>query len=511
MARNLSVKTNNELIMALRQRYEGASRTEKAKMLDEFVALSGYHRKHAIRRLQAVKAPYRMNTARKTVYDIAVIETMRVMWEAADRVCGKRLKAALPSLLQAMERHGHIALDPALKGKLLAMSAATMDRALRPIRLHIDGKSRRRSGIGSAIRRSIPVRTFADWDDPLPGFFEIDMVEHCGGIKRGGNFVHTLTLTDIATGWTECISMPVRDQSLIVEALKKATLDLAFPMLGVDTDNDSAFINQVVYDYCYEHGLKQTRSRAYKKNDQAWVEQKNGAIVRRLIGYGRLSGIEATQTLARLYESSRLYINFFQPSFKLKSKKRDGARVSKSYHPPLTPYDRLVLHPSVSEEIKERLRTQFASLDPVHLLHDIRIGQQKLAALANIATDNQPITPDVATFLQNFTHMWKDGENRPTHCSKPGTSRDWRTRTDPFEDAWPLVEQWLVEEPSGTAKQFLERLASHIPDVYAGASQLRTLQRRVKTWRATKAHELIFASSVMKEMQIHPVVPSTGE
>jgi hypothetical protein len=241
--------------------------------------------------------------------------------------------------------------------------------------------------------------------------------------------------------------------------------------------------------------LKQTRSRAYKKNDQAWVEQKNGAIVRRLIGYGRLSGLEATQTLARLYESSRLYINFFQPSFKLKEKKRDGARVSKKYHPPLTPCDRLLLHASVSEETKTRLRVQFSSLDPVHLLHDIRIYQQKLATMTNIVSEDQSIAPDVAEFLKNLPHAWNDGENRPTHRGKPKTERDWKTRSDPFEDAWPLVVEWLTEDPGITAKELLAQLASRIPDVYAGESQLRTLQRRVKEWRAARARELIFASA----------------
>src|SRR5205814_1515755 len=152
-----------------------------------------------------------------------------------------------------------------------------------------------------AIRRSIPVRTFADWRDPPPGFFEIDMVEHCGGPKTDGDFVHTLTLTDIASGWTECVAMRQRNQMLVIEGLAKASDDLPFRMLGVDTDNDSAFMNQTVFDYCKAHKLEQTRSRAYKKNDQAWVEQKNGSIVRRLVGYGRLSGPEATKALAKRY------------------------------------------------------------------------------------------------------------------------------------------------------------------------------------------------------------------
>lgn len=226
-----------------------------------------------------------------------------MLWEAADRVCGKRLKALIPTLVDAMERHGHLDLDPIIKTKILQISAATIDRVLAATRLHIDGQRKRRSGVGAAIRRSIPVRTFADWRDPPPSFFEIDMVEHCGGVKTGGDFVHTLTMTDIASGWTECVAMRVREQMLIVEAFDKVALDLPFAMLGVDSDNDSAFMSQSVFDYCKGHGLEQTRSRAYKKNDQAWVEQKNGAVVRRLVGYGRLSGLDATKALATLYGS----------------------------------------------------------------------------------------------------------------------------------------------------------------------------------------------------------------
>ena len=195
---------------------------------------------------------------------------------------------------------------PAIKTKVLQVSAATIDRVLATTRAHIDGQRKRRKGVGSAIRRSIPVRTFADWLDPPPGFFEIDMVEHCGGPKTDGDYVHTLTLTDIATGGTECVAMRVREQMLVIEAFDKVATELPFPMLGVDSDNDSAFMSQSVFDYCKGHGLVQTRSRAYRKNDQAWVEQKNGAIVRRLVGYGRLSGAAATKALAQLYASSLL-------------------------------------------------------------------------------------------------------------------------------------------------------------------------------------------------------------
>ena len=278
--------TRRELTAAIGTRYRGASKTEKQKILDEFVTLTGFHRKHAIRALNFEHVGVVRANARNRIYDDAVRQAMIILWEAADRVCGKRLKALVPMLIDAMERHGHLDLDPIIKEKVLAASAATIDRMLAGTRLRIDGQRKRRKGVGAAIRRSIPVRTFADWLDPPPGFFEIDMVEHCGGSKTDGDIVHTLTLTDIASGWTECVAMRVREQMLVIEAFDKMAAELPFAMLGVDSDNDSTFMSQSVFDYCKGHGLVQTRSRAYKKNDQAWVEQKNGAIVRRLVGYG---------------------------------------------------------------------------------------------------------------------------------------------------------------------------------------------------------------------------------
>jgi hypothetical protein len=486
--------TRKELVEALRLRYRSAAFSDRIKILDEFVALTGYHRKHAIRVLREQVAAATAASGRNRLDDEAVRQALTVLWEAADRVCGKRLKALIPMLVDAMERHGHLELDPVIRTKVLQVSAATIDRVLEAARLHIDGQRKRRKGIGSAIRRSIPVRTFADWRDPPPGFFEIDMVEHCGGVKTEGEFVHTLTMTDIATGWTECVAMRVREQMLVVASFDTVAAVLPFAMLGVDSDNDSAFMSQSVFDYCKGHGLEQTRSRAYKKNDQAWVEQKNGAVVRRLVGYGRLSGVDATKALAALYASSRLYINFFQPSFKLKSKTRDGARVHKVYFTPATPCDRVLAHSSVEPAIKEKLRAQFKGLDPVKLLQEIRLAQQTLSELAAHGTRAEgPLekTPSVDLFLKSLSSAWKDGEARPTHRKQPDARHWWKTRVDPFADAWPVVEGWLMAEPTVSAKELMGRLAAMVPDVYASQAQLRTLQRRVKAWRAERAKEMI--------------------
>ena len=495
----MSMTTRKELTEAIGARYRAAWKSEKQKILDEFVALTGYHRKHAIRTLNGQAAAAVEEKRRNPVYDEATRQALIMLWEAADRVCGKRLKALLPMLTDAMERHGHIDLDPIVKAKVLTVSAATIDRMLAGTRLQIDGQRKRRKGVGAAIRRSIPVRTFADWGDPLPGFFEMDMVEHYNGPKTDGDYLHTLVLTDIASGWTECFAMRHRSQALVIDGLDKVADDLPFPMLGVDSDNDSAFMTQDVFDYCVARRLVQTRSRAYKKNDQAWVEQKNGAIVRRLVGYGRLSGTDATKTLALLYASARLYINFFQPSFKLKSKTRDGARVKKVYHPPATPCDRIIAHPAVDPAVKEKLVAQFQSLDPVRLLQQIRLAQQALSDIATYGPPAQQAEPTptptpIGEFLSSLSTAWKGGEVRPTHRKKSPAPRWWRTRVNPFADAWPVIEGWLDADPSANANELMDRLAAMTPEVYGSKAQLRTLQRRVGEWRSERAKEMVLGS-----------------
>jgi hypothetical protein len=307
MRRRLSLATRKELIEAVRKRYQEAALARKTDILDEFVELTGYHRKHAVRLLGPSSEQKRQKKSRshKRVYNEAVREALILLWEAADRICGKRLKALIPTLLAAMEKHGHLQLAAGIRERLLQMSAATIDRLLTEPRERVTG-TRRRKGVGATVlRRSIPIRTFGDWNDPEPGYMESDLVAHCGG-SMAGSVVHTLVLTDIATGWTECVPLIVRDQALIVEALEQIRKTLPFPLRGFDTDNDGAFINQTVLDYCRRTGLEFTRSRAYRKNDQAWVEQKNGAVVRKLVGYDRLSGIANVEKLARPYEFSRL-------------------------------------------------------------------------------------------------------------------------------------------------------------------------------------------------------------
>jgi len=494
----LSTGARRELVEAVKLRYESAIGQAKSHILDEFVAVTGYHRKHALRLLNGERHPGEAKSrGRLKLYDEAVHQALIVLWEASDRVCGKRLKPLLPILVPALERHGHLKLDVAVREHVFSVSAATIDRILSPVRESATGRRRRRKA-SPAIRHSIPVRTFADWNDPVPGFLEVDLVAHSGE-TMAGSFAHTLVLTDIASGWTESVALIVREASLIVDALEQLRTFLPFPMRGIDTDNGSEFINDTLCQFCKEHSIEFTRSRPYRKNDQAWVEQKNGSVVRRLVGYGRLEGIAAGETLSRLYSSSRLFVNFFQPSFKLAEKKRVGARISKRYHAPETPCVRLLASPEITDSVKERLRAIVATLDPLRLLDEIRTVQHHLAGL--VAGERVHVLPhrdaDLDSFLRSLATAWRDGEVRPTHRTGPNPSRHWRTRNDPFEAVWPRVVNWLELEPDRTAKELFQRLRDEKSgDGGFSEGQLRTLQRRVKEWRRLAVRRLLFSQPV---------------
>jgi hypothetical protein len=508
MNTRISQQTKHELLEALRDRYHNASKIEKTKILDEFVAVANCHRKHAIRRLTGVDTvtPDAPNPARR-IYSEATREALVVLWEAADRICGKRLKVILPSLIAAMERHGHLALDPTVRQLLLTASPATIDRLLAPIR----GTARRRQKRKQASKssRQIPVRTSSDWNEPAPGFLEVDFVAH-GGESMQGTFLWSLVVTDVCSGWTEAVPLVAREQSLVVEGLDVIRRRFPVPIRGIDSDNDSAFINETLQGYCQEQQIEFTRSRAYRKNDQAWIEQKNGAVIRRFVGYQRLSGLVAGQCLARLYAMVRLYVNYFQPSFKLRSKTREGTKVKKLYHKPATPCDRLLAHASVSTAAKEALRAELAPLDPLEILHQIREGQSALAALVSGDLSHGPQRASLEEFLAKLPELWRAGDARPTHRSAASSPRDWRTRKDPFEDVWPEILLWLQRDPESTAKSLMERLHRNYPGRFPDG-QLRTLQRRIREWRHVMARTLVHASLTGEETGERPIVVGTQE
>lgn len=493
----ISMATRDELVSALAGRYAASDRKERGRILDEFAAVSGLHRKHAMRLLRTGQTGQRSGSRpARRLYNDAVREALIVIWEASDRICGKRLRPLVPILVEAMERHGHLQLVAEVRAGLEAMSAATIDRALRETREPGGGRKRRNAPPSAAIRRNVPVRTFDGWDDPAPGFVEADLVAHSGPAAKG-SFVQTLTLTDIATGWTECAPLLVREQHLLTEVLSEVRKRMPFALLGFDTDNDSVFMNETVETYCEEAGLVFTRCRPYRKNDQAWVEQKNGTVVRRTVGYRRYEGLEAAAALARLYTSLRLFVNFFQPSFKLAGKARDGAKVKKKYHPPATPYQRLMADTRTSEEVRRQATAIHATLDPVQLLQTIRAGQQELVEIADRPTAGEAVAPTAPTmeqFLSGLRTSWREGEVRPT--SKPKEkARRGRRHPDPFVTVTALM------------RELFERLQTEQPGVYPDG-QLRTLQRRLKEWRGEMAHKMVFGADAAGETPERALVPS---
>jgi len=523
MKNKMTHATRAELAIAIRGRYRSASGNVKRRILDEFIAATGYHEKSAIRALNARPAAQRLQTrVRASLYDEAARAALIVLWEASDRVCGKRLKALLPILLPALERHGHLKLDAEIRPKVLSMSAATIDRLLRtPKRATGNRKTRR---VVPEPRRRIKMRTFADWNEPPPGSMEMDLVAHCGEVNRG-SYINSLVLTDVASGWTEAAPIVVREGTLVVETLERIRLSLPFALRALDVDNGTEFVNDKLIEYCLSHGIELTRSRPYRKNDQAWIEQKNGAIVRKLLGYRRFQGLGAARAITRLYGASRLFVNFFQPSFKLAAKERDGAKVSKRYHPPQTPCERLLQAATIPLTAKTKLREIAAELDPLKLLEEMRAVQAHLAALADGETlpPSSAEPPNLAAFVASLSSAWHAGEIRPTFSTeaKPRYLRSLQritpqtapaipdtappappappalkpqdrpqliyaarghARIQALRMVWPIVARRLEGLPNINASQLFEELCLRFPGRFT-RKQYNTLLRRVNRWR----------------------------
>jgi hypothetical protein len=499
MAGPISMGARREIKSATAERYRVAGRAEKGRILDELCKVTGWHRKHAVRALaNRPAAPPEARQQRMSTYDVIVKDALTALWEASDRICGKRLKVMIPILLPALERHGRLKLGAADRVLVLAVSAATIDRLLADTKIAAAGGKRRRVGFYSAIRREVPIRTFNDWHDPPPGFCEIDMVAH-GGTSVAGAFIQTLTMVDVATGWTECLPLVTREGSLVVEAIKRAQTLFPWIILGADFDNDSAFMNDIVVPWCRAQKIEVTRSRAYKKNDQAFVEQKNGAVVRRLMGYGRFDGIETAQVMARLYAAARLHVNFFQPSFKLKEKRREGAKVIKRYHAPASPYERALAHRHVSRKIKQRLRAQYRTLDPVVLLSEIRAAQEELGrridrrGLAAAAQMQLPISK-ATDFAQTLGMSIEVGEPRGTHRRAKGKYKTRVRMPSKLDPHLATIEDWLAAEPQLTALAIVGRLAQRDADQF-GPKQHSIVQRLLKALRRKAAERLIAATT----------------
>lgn len=367
----MGTDSKRQYLEAIRLRYRRAGKRYKTKILDEFCAVCGYHRKYAIRLLGRAAPRRRRRPGPPPKYDRAVQALLKVIWLASDQLCSKRLKVALPLWLPYHEQlHGP--LDPDLRARLLAASPATLDRLLRPVRARYGGQGLGGTKPGSLLRHHIPIRT-TSLDLTVPGHLEADAVAHCGH-SLAGDFVWSLTFTDIASAWTENGAVWNRGAHDVLEQVRQMEQRLPFPILSFDSDNGAEFLNHHLWRYFFDRPepVAFVRSRPYHKNDQAHVEQKNWTHVRQLLGYDRFSHPAVVAWINELYRTAWDPLqNFFCPSMKLAEKKRVGSRLVKKHDRPQTPYQRLLASPSVSSETKARLRQQFATLNPFGLKKEV--------------------------------------------------------------------------------------------------------------------------------------------
>lgn len=376
----MSLKSKHELLEVVRPRYLKAKKLEKQKMLDEFTSATGYHRKHAIRilknQVQVQNHLKRKTKTYKTIYRGEVVQVLEQIWEICGQICSKRLQPYLPEAIKVLERCKEIEFSKDTKELLLKISSASIDRCLRPTRIKTPhGLSTTKPG--TLLKNLIPVRTFTEWDEERPGFMEIDLVAHCGNTTEG-QYLNTLTCTDICTGWTDVTALPRRSQEAVSEAIHRMRQRLPFPLLGIDSDNGSEFINDLLYRYCLDEKITFTRSRPYKKNDQAHVEQKNWSVVRHTVGYDRWETDQEFAILESIHDDLRLYINFFQPSFKLIAKERIGNKTIKRYDTAKTPYQRVLERQDISLKAKAQLMNLYLQLNPAELRRSIDKKTAKL-------------------------------------------------------------------------------------------------------------------------------------
>jgi hypothetical protein len=371
------------------ERYRRASRREKTRILEQYTKLTGYHRKYALGLLNGTQGVRKASAikerrGRPRIYTQSVLEALRLLWAMFNFMCGRRLAPAIRVNLVVLEKFRELrGLDARTREKLLRMSPATIDRLLADERKKLRLKGRSHTRPGSLRRGLIPIRTFGKEDQKEPGFVEVDLVAHDGGSSRG-EFAQTLTLTDVDTGWTEVRGVRNKAQKWVFPALRFLASLLPFGIKGLNADNGGEFINKNLLTWCQDNHVAFTRSRPYRKNDNPYVEQKNNSVVRTAVGYMRYDTQEELRLLNQIYVQTRLLINFFYPSMKLLEKIRIGARVKKRYDVPKTPYQRVLDCPSIDEEAKEKLRRQFAELNPAAIGRTLALLQAQLLKKASL-------------------------------------------------------------------------------------------------------------------------------
>jgi len=384
----MSRRSKHEYFERIYERYHRASKQEKSQILNEFCRVCGYNRKYAIRKLNGPGPGAKKQTVarpRSYTYAKQVISILEAVWKAAGYPWSVRLKALLPLWMPWIRQRYHIL--PSLEERILAISARQIDRRFRAHKARLRRRIYGRTKPGRWLKHQIPLQ-LDKWDIQRPGFVEVDLVAHSGN-SASGDFIYSLNVTDIYTGWVETRAVLGKGQRGVVVALDEIRRALPFPLYGIDSDNGSEFINAHLWRYCKRHQIQFTRGRPYKKDDNAHVEQKNWTHVRRLVGWERYATPQVLQRMNQLYAGDlRLMMNLFQPSVKLTHKVRVGSHLRRCYDAPQTPLDRLWVHQQGKAHQVQALRKLRNSLDPFALAQSI---EQQLHQIWNLtARDYSP-------------------------------------------------------------------------------------------------------------------------
>jgi hypothetical protein len=535
MTEKTSLKVKRILIKKIKDKYKKAKKKDKSFIIDDVVEITNYKRKYAIHQLNNLSeaSDRKKREVNSKKYTEEIKDALIKIWYASNRICSKRLTGFLPEMVRIMQDKKHINLEEKEKELLNNISASTIDRLLKTERGFKKRRGKSSTNSVSLLQHKISIKTFNSEEEKAPGKFEIDLVAHCG-TTTDGSFLNTLVMTDFNSQWTEFFPLITKNAEEVIAALKEAKTTIPFPILGIDTDNGSEFINNALYDFCEKQKIEFTRSRPYKKNDQAHVEEKNGSIIRKITGYNRFEGFDAEQSLYNLYAKLRLYINYFQPSLKLKSRTRNEGKITKLYDEAKTPYRRL-LNSNISEKIKNNLIIEYNSLDPVELLSQVqelqkefmkhawekeknmqKAYEEKIQEIKNDCAkikkaidnkDTKSIENEAENLKNNIVNngakkLLKSGESNLKNIKlesykftrkprrKSPLSKSASLKNDIFKDVWDDEVLTELNNNNGiAATEILNKLICKYPEKFH-VGHVRTFQRRVSRWRELKRNEI---------------------
>ena len=361
--------SRRQYLEEVRKEYATADKRQRSELLDEAQRRTKLNRKYLIRVLRSVVAGERTTPGRRRrgrSYGAAVLSALVEMWEMFDYPCGQRLQPVLRQEVERLRQRRELRCSDEVAGKLERISAKTIDRLLAREK-RVRGLRRSRNPSWNRLHyERVPVKVASEWDIDEIGNLQIDFVAHCGR-STGGEYIHTLSAVDIASGWWEGEAIAVRSQQETKQGMEQIRLRFPFPIKEIHPDNDSAMINDLLWDWCRGAKIRMSRSRPYKKNDNAWIEQKNWTHVRKVVGYRRYDSGRELQLLNQIYALERLYRNFFQPTIKIREKVRIQGRIRRRYEPACTPYARLVRGKRIAPPMRRQLQEQYEQLNPAEL------------------------------------------------------------------------------------------------------------------------------------------------